>query len=357
MMGGSFRIGARRRMVGAACLGLFVAAALSACGGGSGAKAEAGAPDKVTLTVSHWPTTGYSATYMVGMQKGFFKQEDIDLQTPVPGSGGGDTARKITAGDLDFGDIAPSALLQASTAGAPLVGIGTSSGSIADFAWVAKKDSPFNSIKDFCGKGTWGITAPGSNSQAITALMAKAAGIDASCVKTVPTGDLAAGLALVRSGQVDASILTEPLVTTEMAKGDLKVVGDPSELLPDYPQVITVTSQQLIKNNPGLVRRFMQALAKSQQYIRQNPKDAGAIFAKGAGLDEKTGVAVITKLAANDKYFTQALSVEGLTNTVEGMKVLGLYKGEPIPWNMIIDQKFLPASARIDVSKLPGYKG
>jgi NitT/TauT family transport system substrate-binding protein len=347
----------RPRVVAALTLGLVASGALTACGGGSDGGGDSGGLDKVSVTVSHWPTSGYSATYMVGMDKGFFEEEGIALDGIVPGAGGGTTVRSITTGDLDFGDVATTGLVQAAAAGAPLVGIGTSSGSIADLVWVARKDSPFNSLKDFCGNGVWGITAPGSNSEALTALMAQASGLDPKCVKTVSTGDLAAGLVLVRSGEVDASILTEPLLTTEMAKGDLKTVGDAVDILPNYIQVVTVASQKLIDENPDLVQRFMNAIAKSQQFIREHPDEAGAIFAEGAGIDEKTGVDVMTRLAADESYFTQALSVEGLTNTIEGMKVLGAYDGKTIPWDDLIDQQFLPEDSRIDLSQLPGYKG
>jgi NitT/TauT family transport system substrate-binding protein len=344
-----------RRVVAALGLGLLAATALTGCGGGADA-GSGGGLDKVSITVSHWPTSGYSATYMVGMEKGFFEEEGIELEDIVPGAGGGTTVRSITTGDLDFGDVSTTGLVKATSAGAPLVGLATSSGSIADLVWVAKKDSPFNSLEDFCGKGVWGITAPGSNSEALTALMAREAGVDAKCLKTVSTGDLAAGLVLVRSGEVDASILTEPLLTTELAQGDLKTIGDAAELLPDYIQTVTVASQQIIDEDPDLVQRFMNAVAKSHKFIRENPEEAGAIFAKGAGIDEQTGVDVITRLAANENYFMEALSVKGLTNTIEGMEALGAYKGEPIAWDQLIDQQFLPEDQRIDLSQLPGYE-
>jgi NitT/TauT family transport system substrate-binding protein len=344
-----------RRMAGVIGLGLLASTSLTACGGDEGG-GSGEALDEVSITVSHWPTSGYSATYMVGMEKGFFEEEGINLEGIVPGAGGGTTVRSITTGDLDFGDVSTTGLVQATSAGAPLVGIAASSGSIADLVWVARKDSPFNSLEDFCGKGVWGITAPGSNSEALTALMSRAAGIDPECVETVSTGDLAAGLVLVRSGEVDASILTEPLLTTELEQGDLKTVGDAAELLPDYIQVVTVASQKIIDEDPDLVQRFMNAIAKSHEFIRENPEEAGTIFAEGAGLDEQTGIDVITRLAADDNYYTQALSVEGLTNTIEGMEALGAYDGDPIAWDALIDQQFLPEDVRIDLSQLPGYE-
>ncbi|MHA6632140.1 ABC transporter substrate-binding protein [Pseudonocardia sichuanensis] len=345
-----------RCAAGVVALGLLASTALTACGDGVDAGGADGGLDEVSITVSHWPTSGYSATYMVGQEKGFFEEEGIELTDVVPGAGGGTTVRSITTGDLDFGDVSTTALLTATEAGAPLVGIATSSGSIADLVWVAKKDSPFNSIEDFCGKGIWGITAPGSNSEALTALMAEEAGVDRDCLNTVSTGDLAAGLVLVRSGEVDASILTEPLLTTEMAQGDLKAVGDAAQLLPDYIQVVTVASQQIIHEDPDLVQRFVNAVSKSHDFIRENPDEAGAIFAGGAGIDERTGVDIIKRLAADEKYFTEALSVEGLTNTVEGMEALGAYQGDPIVWDDLIDQQFLPEGERIDLSQLPGHE-
>lgn len=343
-----------RRSAAAVGAGLLASAALSACSGSDG---SSDGLDEVSVTVSHWPTSGYSATYMVGEKKGFFEEEGIALKDVVPGEGGGTTVRSITTGDLDFGEVSTTGLVQATMAGAPLVGIGTSSGSITDLVWVAKKNSPFDSFEDFCGDGVWGITAPGSNSEALTALMAQEAGIQSDCVKTAATGDLAPGLVLVRSGEVDASILTEPLLTTELAKGDLKPVAKSAEILPDYIQVVTVASQQIIDEDPELVQRFMNALAKSQEFIRDNPEEAGTIFADGAGIDEQTGVDVMTRLAADASYFTQKLTVEGLTKTIEGMEVLGAYDGDPIAWDQLIDQQFLPEETHIDLSQLPGYEG
>lgn len=354
MTGVRFRSGARRRAAGVVSLSLLAVTAMSGCGDeSSGSEGEL---DEVSITVSHWPTSGYSATYMVGKEKGFFEEEGIDLNEIVPGAGGGTTVRSITTGDLDFGDVATTGLVQAAGAGAPLVGIATSSGSIADLVWVGRKDSEFDSLEDFCGQGVWGITKPGSNSEALTALMAHAAGIDMECLEIVSAGDLAAGLVLTRSGEIDASILTEPLLTTELAKGDLVPVGDAAELLPDYIQVITVTRQDLIEEDPDLVQRFVNAVAKSQEFIRENPEEAGAIFAEGAGIDEQTGIDVIKRLAENENYYRQALSVDGLTSTIEGMEALGQYKGEPIPWEDLIDQQFLPEDAHIDLAELPGYE-
>ena len=105
------------------------------------------------------------------------------------------------------------------------------------------------------------------------------------------------------------------------------------------------------------MQRFMNALAKSQEFIRENPEEAGAIFAEGAGVDEQAGVEVMTRLAADENYFTQGLTVEGLTSTIEGMEVLGAYDGDPIAWDQLINQQFLPEESRIDLSKLPGYEG
>ncbi|MDP9821154.1 NitT/TauT family transport system substrate-binding protein [Nocardioides massiliensis] len=336
-------------------MGLLASVALAACSDDSGA--SNGELDEVSVTVSHWPTSGYSATYMVGQEKGFFEEEGIALEGIVPGAGGGTTVRSITSGDLDFGEVSTTGLVQATMAGAPLVGIATSAGSIADLVWVAKEDSSFDSFEDFCGDGVWGITAPGSNSEALTALMAQEAGMRPDCVNTVATGDLAAGLVLVRSGEVDASILTEPLLTTELAKGDLKPVAEAVEYLPNFIQVVTVASQKIIDEDPELVQRFVNALGASQDFIRENPEEAGAIFAEEAGVDEETGVEIMTRLAADERFFTQELTVEGLTSTINGMEVLGHYDGDPIAWDQLIDQQFLPEESRIDLSELPGYEG
>jgi NitT/TauT family transport system substrate-binding protein len=313
-----------------------------------------GRMDDVTIAISQWPTAPFAATYMVGMEKGFFKKEGINIKGIVPGDGGGTTVRAITSGGLNFGVVAPSAVIQSVLAGAPLKMLATENGSIANQAWVTTPNSSFNSLKDFCGKGVWGITSPGSTTEGTTALMEKKLGVDPSCVNTAAAGGLEQGLTLLQSGDINSAIIWEPILTQELLKGTVKKILSPSEILPQYTQTVIVAGSELIKENPDLVKRFIKAHREAQDWLIANPAAAAQIYAKQVGIHADVAVQAISRLAAIPDYYTEDFSVSGLTTVADGMVAVGQGFGKTgIPWKSIINQDFVPDSAKIDVSKLP----
>lgn len=93
-------------LLSAAALGLT---ALSACGGDDD-KASSDGTKKVTLTLN-WVPYGEHAPFYYGVDKGYFKDEGIDLQIN-PGTGSGNVVKAVAQGQTDFGwaDTAPMML-------------------------------------------------------------------------------------------------------------------------------------------------------------------------------------------------------------------------------------------------------
>src|ERR1700728_2868823 len=95
-----------------------------------------------TITVTHWGSAFYGAPYAVAMEKGFFKQQGVDLTGITSGAGGGTSVRNTLAGDLPFGEVALSATVQAINHGEPLVMVCGGTDTVGDILWIAKKGSP-----------------------------------------------------------------------------------------------------------------------------------------------------------------------------------------------------------------------
>src|SRR5262249_53328855 len=187
------------------------AAALLVAGLARSASAE-------TITVTHWGSAFYGAPYAVAMAKGFFRQRGVDISGVLTSTGGGTSVRNTLAGDLPYGEGALSAAVEASRAGQPLKIVCAGAESVADILWIAKPDSPLNSIEDIVGKKV-GYTSPGSVTNMLILMAMKAKGIDASKVTLVPAGGIGANLTAVLSGAIDTGMTREPVWAPEKSKG------------------------------------------------------------------------------------------------------------------------------------------
>ncbi|MDM5333526.1 ABC transporter substrate-binding protein [Ureibacillus composti] len=309
--------------------------------------------DEIDISVTHYPTGLYAVPYNVGMEQGFFEEERIKINEIVGSSGGGTTVRNVLSGDLPFGEVSSSAVLQSYMAGAPLKIVGGGVQSVGDLVFVTRKDENINKIEDMLGK-TWAFTNPGAVTETTSQLVFDASGIDPKSLKLVASGGVSEGLTLLDAGEVDASIMLEPAYSVQ--KDDWKSLLRVSDLIPNYQQSVIVTSPQIIKENPDLVKRFLSAYQKSVDWIYANPEEAGKIFAKSAEIDEEASVTAITKLS-EVKHWSSKIETDSINNVVKGMQLANtLKKGEEIDWENVFDLNFLPEDQRLDITTLDKNK-
>ncbi|PLT34458.1 ABC transporter substrate-binding protein [Bacillus sp. V5-8f] len=333
---------------------------LAGCGGNDAASGTAksksegkGKVDEIEISVTHYPTGLYGVPYNIGIEKGFFEEEGIKLKTIVGSAGGGTTVRNVLSGDLPFGDVSTSAVLQSYLAGAPLKIVGGGVQSVSDLVYVTRKDDKISKIEDLVGK-TWAFTNPGSVSETTSQLVLDEAGIDPKSLKMVASGGVSEGLTLLKEGEVDATLMLEPAYSVQ--KNDWKTLFRVSEHLSNYQQSVIITSPQVIKENPGLVKRFLAAYQKSVEWVYANPEEAGKIFAKNAEIDEAASVAALKDLA-QQKHWGSKIEAASMENVVKGMQLANtLKKGQEIVWEEILDMQFLPEDQRLDPSELSTNK-
>src|SRR5713101_4748284 len=235
------------------------AAALIALGLAHGAAAE-------TITVTHWGAAFYGAPYAVAMQKGFFKQRGVDITGVLTSTGGGTSVRNTLAGDLPYGEVALSAAVEAIRAGQPLKIVCAGAESIADILWIARPDSPLNSIQDIVGKKI-GYTSPGSVTNMLILMAMKAQGIDPSSVTLVPAGGIGANLTAFLSGAIDAGMTGEPVWSQERSK--VKPVFWTKDVLPpDMTQSVGIVTDELAKAGPEKIRAIIEGRRQGGRHRR-----------------------------------------------------------------------------------------
>ncbi len=231
--------------------------------------AAARAEDKASLRLS-WYIGGYHAAYFLGKERGFYKDEGIDLAIEE-GRGSTKSAQLVASKADTFGVSDSASLMLGAAKGLPIkciVSLMNSSG----FAVLVPPDKPIKTIADLKGK-TVAMSAGDALTQLFPAVLA-ANGLKPDDLRQImldPAGKQAALL----DGKVDAmlgDIGAQGVILAESGHpmnsirfGDVGV---------DTIGLVVHTNTDTIKDNPDLVRRFVRATVKSWQATREDPDAA-----------------------------------------------------------------------------------
>ena len=103
------------------------------------------------------------------------------------------------------------------------------------------------------------------------------AGVDPDSVKYVQLPWPEMGSAL-RNDRIAAGWVCEPFLTQlkQTMKGAHDLGPSQIEVAPKLPISVYVTSEQYLKENPDVVKRFQAAIATSLEYAQQHPDEARA---------------------------------------------------------------------------------
>ncbi len=292
-----------------------------------------------TITVTHWGAAFYGAPYAVAMEKGFFKSRGVDVTGVLTSTGGGTSVRNTLAGDLPFGEVALPAAIEAIRAEQPIKIVCAGVESVADILWIAKPDSPMNSIKDIVGKKI-GFTSPGSVTNMLILMAMKAQGIDRSSVTLVPAGGIGANLAGVLSGAIDAGMTGEPLWSQEKAK--IKPVFWTKDVLPaNMTQTVGIVTEEFAKAHPEKIRALIEGRREGVKFILAHPDEAAGIVAKAYNIDAALTREVFRHFLEIGYWSEGAFDYAAMDRMVEGLQIVGKLKG-PMDWKKVVEAGFLP---------------
>lgn len=298
----------------------------------------AGVAQAETITVTHWGNVLYGAPYAVAMEKGFFRDAGVDITGILTSSGGGTSIRNTLAGDIPYGEVATTAVIEATKAGIPIRLVNTGAW-VADTVWATLPDSPINSIKDFVGKKI-GISSPNGGTHMYMLRALTAAGIDPGSVDLVPVGGTGSSLSAVLTGAVDASYITEPAWSTNKEK--LKAVMWLSDVLPRHNvETVGIVTDEFAKEHPDVVRGIIAARRKGVDYIYEHPEEAADITAAAYKSDPAITREIFKRYADLGYWSRGEFDVDGMNNMVEGLQIIGRQNG-PVDWSTILDPSFLP---------------
>jgi NitT/TauT family transport system substrate-binding protein len=317
---------------------LFSAATLSLLG----LVATLGTAQAENIAVGNYGVSANGMPFAVALAKGYFQQEGANVTGIISSQGGGTSVRNAMAG-VAYGEANPGAVAVAIKQGADLRIVSDNVLTIAEFAWMVKKDSPIKTIKDLKGKKI-GYTNPRSTSQALGILLLQKAGYKPEDAELTKTGGFGPMVAALELDQIDVAAVTEPLWSKVADKYRVLITG--AEALPPLDNVVGVVTGEAAKTRGDFIRAVIRARRKAVEFMIANPDEAGDIVAKPFNITPEVARHAVRNLT---KSFTAGIPywgngqihLDGMKRIIEVQKMVGAIEGD-IDLSKIIDTSFLP---------------
>jgi len=227
-----------------------------------------------------WIPSGEMAAYYAGWQKGFWKDEGINIKISR-GYGSGDTVSKVAAGAADFGIAGISAIYAArARAKAPVKTISALYAHSPHSLFVLKS-SGINGFKDLAGKKI-GIT-PGNSHKLHFPEVARRTGLDENAVTWV-NSDASAMAALLIAKHIDAAPFYS--IHHYYQNKAAKKHGEEIVVLPFVKAGFAIysasimTTEKMINERPETAKKFLKGLQRSLKWAKDNKQEACKLHVK-----------------------------------------------------------------------------
>jgi NitT/TauT family transport system substrate-binding protein len=237
--------------------------------------APAQAPEKVTYLFPAPPVLPAFGPIQLAKGKGYFTEAGLDVSFAV-GRGGIDVAKQVGAGNAPLGGIVADGPIMVRGNGVPVKIVAVFGGK-GFMQLVAREDSGIEKPADLKGKTITVMSFQDTTFYALLGLLASA-GLtqnDVNIQSVGPTGVwefVAAGKSAAMAGVPDW------IPPIQAAGVKVKVIPS-DEFFPHMAQGIAV-SDDVIKQKPEMVRKFVRAALRGMKDIMDNPDAAADDFVK-----------------------------------------------------------------------------
>jgi NitT/TauT family transport system substrate-binding protein len=249
---------------------LLAMAVLAACGPQEVKKP----PDEVTVQLA-WTHEALFAGFYAADQQGYYAAEGLEVTLlPRPGPGA-DTIAVVMDGTAAFGVDYGAGLVISRSQDQPTTAIATIYRR-HPLAFITLAGSGITRPHDFPGH-TIRTLVPGSSAVAFEAMMARL-GLDSDSVEQVDVGfDLSPFFA----GELDIwpAFMNSTVLTAREQGYQVNLILPEDYGVHLYGYTL-FTTEQLIRENPDLVLRFLRATLQGWQWAVENPEEAGPLALK-----------------------------------------------------------------------------
>ena len=290
------------------------------------------------------PTDRCGLQLRLGIEKGFFRKEGIDLSVRIV-FGGPEIAAEFDSGRLKIGELGTPPGLTALAKGARfrIVGSGVRRGAVQYF--VAKPR--LTAWKDLVGCNL-GVLSRGSCSDWYLREVLAHHVIDSEAdVTIVSLGTRYPRiLDLLANGELDGAILSEPHVTMGEQSGLFNVwLGLNSlDYIPRMQWTIAVANNDFLAKEPNLVRALLRGCRSCYHYAADNRDEWAAFGAHHFGITQEVMAKSIGR-ELQDLHFDCEIDAKGIEAAIALQRKLGAVT-QPIRLTDILATEFVNGHAR-----------
>jgi len=242
------------------------------------------------VTISEAFEVFLHAPLWVAYEKGFFKDEGLDMNISI--AGGDEKAwaavvkgeAQFAVGDPMFVAISGDRGQQGRVVASILNGMPF---------WGVAKNPAVTEIEQASDLGTYKVAtlpAPSTN-YALQKQMFESAGLKPN-IQEVAFGAL---LPALYAGEVDIALEFEPNVSTAVKEGN-RIVYSLSDYYPDFAFTGLTATPDYIENNPETTQKIVNAFQRANTYIRTNTEDAAKALAKRFNIPEDIALNALKNL-------------------------------------------------------------
>lgn len=233
----------------------------------------AGAKDLTHVKVGMLPSVN-SAPIMLGIEKGFFKQEGLDIE-PLFMGGGSELTVALMSGATQISHIGSVNSVIARSRGLPIKVLTAylkehNNPDQAYMQIVVRPDAGIKTIHDLVGK-TIAVNEVRAYGETVIKAALESGGMDPNSIKLVevPFPDMATALA---SKQVDAIWTLEPFLTLALDAGDIQIAAPAVALAgkKNFFDGAWMSTETFMSENPGVIDSFVRAMNRSTEYAAQH---------------------------------------------------------------------------------------
>ncbi len=268
-------------LAGVAVVILIVAAAVMLSGNKPTTTSEQAKPEKVTAIMPFIASSEFVPVY-TAVTNGYYAEEGLDVKVEHTAEGGFSAIKQIAAGNVEFGyAISGGSVILARSQNIPVVSVYQVEHNNL-FGVISKKDLNITKPEQLVGKKIT-IIGPGSPPDIAVKAILKNSGVDYNKVELIPVGG--ASIPTFLQGKADAIagyIIHELILDAEKVPYNVMY---PRDYNANFVTGTIATREDVIKNNPELVKKFVRATAKGLKYAIDNPEAAVDSYIKNFNPD------------------------------------------------------------------------
>lgn len=252
--------------------------------------------------------------FFVSQQKGFFKDEGIDVKVAGPFNAGTPEMDALAANQLDMGyvGVAPAVIASARKVDLSIVaGVNTEGSALI-------VDKSINNISDLRGKKI-ATPSPGSVQYVMLGMLLAANNMTFNDLQILPgtinPPDMAGALV---TGNINGYIVWEPYASQGIVNGAGKALVGSKDIWPGHPCCTVVTRKDFAGANPAIVAGVVKANQRAIKYIQENPEEAKSLAESFTKLN-----AQVIENAIPRVIYNSTINVNGIKTFAEQMISLG----------------------------------